>query len=363
MAPPYPGPAPVHRRRGWARVQAVGACLLGVSVFALTAAALVVVAAAGVARGWSWVTGEGIEDAPVWAWAPGGAGAIAALAVVVSFGGAFWWFWVGARRSVLREVHAVPLDPSQWPQLHNVVEALSIGLGKPMPSLHVVHDTVPNALSLRSTRSRSLCVTTGCSALTRDEVEAMCAHELAHLWAADAHWVTSGMVSLARARRFGGWVLGLGVALGTLVFAALEYADVFLWSTAAVAVVLVVLGWLARTVLRRLEVAVRRHADEIADVMAVKLARNPQSLGMVCARLAANHGRVRRVGWRSELLWFEAVEELDLPAELQDPSQVQAHRAMAAEANARSQSELVSRAVRAYAEARVPLPPEVQALR
>ena len=354
-------PVRLDRRRGWARIRAIVACLTGVAVFALSVAGLVMILFAGAARAWSFFTDESITDAPVWAWAPGGAGVLGALAIIISFGGAFWYFWRGASAQVLAEVAAIPLDRTQFPGFFNIVEALSIGVGRQMPSLFVTNDRAPNVMSLRSSRRRALVLTTGCASLPRDEVEAMCAHEIGHLWADDAHWVTSGMVALARARRFGGLIVGLGIALFGLVSALAYYGDVVLWSTGLIAVLLLVLGGLAKATLRRLELSVRRHADEIADVVAVKLAKNPQSLGSVCARLAANPDRVAPVGWRSELMWFEAVEAVDvaLPAITAEstPAEHFVYQAVVQEVNRRSHVELIQRAIRAYAEARVPLPP------
>ncbi len=350
-------PVDLDRRRGWARISAAAACLTGVAVFALSAAGLVMILFAGAARAWSFFTDESITEAPVWAWAPGGAGVLGALAVVVSFAGAFWYFWRGASNQVLREVAAVPLDRTRFPGFYNVVEGLSIGVGRTMPSLFVTDDPVPNVMSLRSNRGRALVLTTGCASLPRDEVEAMCAHEIGHLWAHDAHWVTSGMVALARARRFGNLIVGLGVALFVVVGGLAYYVEVILWSTGIVALMLLGLGWVARVSLRKLELSVRRHADEIADVVAVKLAKNPQSLGSVCARLAANPDRVSPVGWRSELLWFEAVESIDAPGSESDPNVRQAYAGVIQQVNSRSNTELIERASKAYAEARVPPPP------
>ncbi len=311
---------------------------------------------ASAARVWSFFTNRSIVDAPVWAWAPGGAGVLGALAVVVSFGGAFWYFWRGASAQVLAEIAAVPLDRTQYPGFFNVVEALSIGVGRPMPTLYLTDDVVPNVVSLRSNRRRSLVLTTGCAEIPRDEVEAMCAHEIGHLWAHDAHWVTSGMVALARARRFGNLIFWLGGALFLVVGGLAYYGEVFLWSTGLVAVMLLGLGWVARTSLRTLELSVRRHADEIADVVAVKLAKNPQSLGAVCTRLAANPARVTPVGWRSELMWFEAVESVDAAA-VETDATAQAIAGALQQVDSRSRHELIGRATKAYAEARVPLPP------
>jgi Zn-dependent protease with chaperone function len=350
------------QRRGWARVRAVVACLTGVAVFALSAAGLVMIVIAALARIWSFFTKRSIVDAPVWSWAPGGAGALGVLAVVISFLGAFWYFWRGASSQVLTEVAAVPMDRTHFVQFANVVEALSIGIGKPMPDIYITDDAVPNTLSLRSNRRRILVVTTGCASVTRDEFEAMAAHELGHLWAQDAHWVTSGMVALARARRFGALIISLGGALFALVAALAYYGDAILWSTGVIALLLLSLGWIAKTVLRRLEFGVRGHADEIADVVAITLAKNPQSLGAVCVRLAANPDRVSPAGWRSELLWFEAVEAVDELPPGDSPEIRQARQLLMSQVNGRSHHELIRRASRAYGEARVPPPAILQQL-
>jgi heat shock protein HtpX len=327
-----------------------------VGVFALTAAAFAMVVAVALARLWGWFRGDSVLDAPVWSWLPGGAGALAVLALLVSFVTVFVHFWTGATTQVLAEIRAVPLDPVRHPQIVNVVEALSLGIGRPVPHLAVVDDDAPNALSLRSTRTRVLCVTTGLTRLPRDEIEAVCAHELGHLWARDAHFVTSGMVALARARRIGTKVLFLGVLTLALVAIVAWEVGTFLWGTGIVGLLLIGLGWGSSSTLRRLEIAVRQSADEIADVLAVRLARNPASLGAVCARLAIDQTRVAATGWRSELLWFEAVETSEFEA---DPT------ILATEMETfriRSRSELVRRAAAAYATAGVPLPAIVVAL-
>ncbi|MEO6125879.1 MAG: M48 family metalloprotease [Ilumatobacteraceae bacterium] len=363
--PPPPGgrqtvtPVALDRRRGWARIRAMMACFTGVAVFALSAAGLVMIAFAAAARMWSFFTHKSITDSPVWKWAPGGAGVLAVVAVVVSFGGAFWYFWRGASRQVLAEVAAVPMDRNLFPGFFNIVEALSIGVGRQMPTMYITNDPVPNAMSLRSNRGPSLVITTGCATLPRDEVEAMCAHEIGHLCALDSRWVTSGMVALARARRFGGLIVTLATLLFVLVGALAYYGDVVLWSTGLVALLLFGLGVVSKTMLRRLELSVRRHADEIADVVAVKLAKNPSSLGMVCQRLAANPARVSPAGWRSELLWFEAVESVDsVPTSDGAMTEVtQVFASTFAAVDGRSNAELTQRSIRAYAEARVPLPP------
>ncbi len=48
---------------------------------------------------------------------------------------------------VLRVSGAVPADPTQYQQLHNLVEALAIGEGIPKPAVYVIDDPSPNAFA------------------------------------------------------------------------------------------------------------------------------------------------------------------------------------------------------------------------
>lgn len=325
-----------------------------------TAVALIVVA--GVARCWTWIRGRSIESAGVWGVAGETALAAGVVGVVLSFGIGFVWFWRGAVDAVLGEVGAIRVDadgviahrsgkptPSRAEvdarrRTANLVEELSIGLGRPAPELWVTDDPTPNALSMRSSRRRAICVTSGVASLPRDELEAMLAHEMGHLWALDAHWVGSGMVALARGRRAGLVLMTAGAVLLFLLVAGAVNGGRVLWSTGLFAIALTVLGASCTPILRRLELSMRRHADEIADVAAVRLARNPGALADLCARLAEDDTPVRTAGWRSELMWFEMVEAADLAGEV-DPT-----------APVRTRRELVERAIAAYATAGAAVP-------
>jgi Zn-dependent protease with chaperone function len=305
-------PIELDRRRGWARIAAVVACLTGTLVFGLSCAGLVLLGFVAVARFWSFWGDTDFDDVPLWRLAPGGATYFGLFVVALSLLAVFFYFWRGAGRQVLAEVRAEPADPVEHRVFLNVAEELAIGIGRTPPKVYVSDDIVPNSLSVRTARGRALVVTTGCLALPRDEVEALCAHEIGHLWADDAHWVTAGMVVLARARKFARVIMSAGVMVTVAVGGVAYYSDleIVLWSTFLIGLAMAVLGVLSHVPLRKLELSVRRQADRIADVVAVQLAKNPESLGAVCLRLGANPGRVGHSGWRSELMWFEAVHDL-----------------------------------------------------
>lgn len=361
---PVRRPVDLVRRRGWARISAVVACLFGTAVFGLSVAGLVLLGFVAVARFWSFWGDTDFADVPIWRWAPGGAAVIAAAIVVLSLLGAFLFYWRGAGRQVLHEIHAQPADPVRHRQFINIAEGLAIGMGRQAPSVWVVPEDVPNALSVRTSNDRILIVTEGCNKLPRDEIEAICAHEVGHLWADDAHWVTSGMVVLARARKLSGWItiVGLGVVMMVAGLAWESEFELVLWSTGLMGLAAAILGVVSHYPLRRFEVSVRRNADRIADVVAVTVAKNPESLGKVCARLGQDAGRVRHVGWRSELLWFEAIEGASsvaparhfLVKSTKNSADAEAElSAMASDMDRRSADELRRRARAAYAAAGV----------
>lgn len=91
--------------------------------------------------------------------------------------------FAGAADVALRLTGARPADPTSHARLLNLVDGLCTSAGLPMPAVHVVADTAPNAFSVgRDPRSASLVVTEGLLAsLTRIELEGVLAHELSHI--------------------------------------------------------------------------------------------------------------------------------------------------------------------------------------
>jgi Zn-dependent protease with chaperone function len=308
-----------------------------VSGAALILAALVVLA--GLARGYSFFTKKSIRDAPVWDWAGEIASGAAAVAGGLAVAAIFWYGLVGASRRVLRDVGAsvveAETDDTRLRRLVNVVDALALGMGVSRPTLAVIDDPAPNAISTRRWSSRTLAVTTGLLDLPRAELEAVCAHEMAHLHASDSHWITAATATVAASRGLSEVVLVIGGLLVVLGF----YTD--LWSVLAVGIGLAIVGGLAVYLAERTARRIRAEGDEVADVAAVLLARDPASLGAVCARLCLEPQRVTRTSARAEYLWFERVPGADDPGEW-------------------AAAELEARARAAYAEARVPFdwPPQ-----
>ena len=115
--------------------------------------------------------------------------------------GICWFSWRFGAQRVLWSTGAweivEPATPAQR-QLVNVVEEMAIASGIPKPKVYVVPDPDPNAFATgRDAQTASLAVTEGLlEALNRDELQAVVAHEMAHIRNLDIRLMTllAGMV-------------------------------------------------------------------------------------------------------------------------------------------------------------------------
>lgn len=104
------------------------------------------------------------------------------IAVVMNLGS--WWF---SDKLLLARYHAHQIGPGQAPELHATVARLAARAGMPMPRLYLLPDAAPNAFATgRDPAHGAVAVTQGLLQLLRpDEVEAVVAHELAHIRSRD----------------------------------------------------------------------------------------------------------------------------------------------------------------------------------
>ena len=296
-------------RRAWARARAPLWFVLGTMMIALFNASLVLLALAAAARFWSWASGDGFRDSPLWEYLGPGAALMVAGAFALSLAYLIVHVVASAPKKVLSDVCASRLNRGILTQVDNVLDGLTIGLGQPEPpELWLIDDPAPNALSLRSRKRKVLAITTGLTTFPRDELEAVCAHEMAHLHASDAQWVTAAGSSVQRARRYAKTVLAGGTMLVVFQLWLADKAG-FLLSPFVFALVLTALGGIAAFALGHMSRKIRSDADDVADVVAVHLCKNPIGLGRALDRIGADHRRVTHNTWRSELLWFETTEE------------------------------------------------------
>jgi len=111
----------------------------------------------------------------------GGTGG-AAVAFLIAAGMNLFTYW-NADKIVLRMHGAKEVDAAAAPQLHGIVSALAARGGLPTPKVYLIDSPHPNAFATgRNPENAAVAVTTGLlGMLSRDEVAAVMAHELAHV--------------------------------------------------------------------------------------------------------------------------------------------------------------------------------------
>jgi heat shock protein HtpX len=125
----------------------------------------------------------------------------------VLLAGALYWY---ADRVALGLVGARELPVGEGPGLHSTIERLAARAGVAKPRLYLIADGLPRALATgRGPRGSTLAISSGLlSAASPAELEAVLAHELAHVRHRDVVVQTSVVVlaaTLLESSRIGGW--------------------------------------------------------------------------------------------------------------------------------------------------------------
>ena len=208
--------------------------------------------------------------------------------------GICWFSWRYGPERVLWATGAweilEPTTPEQR-QLVNVVEEMAIASGIPRPRIFIVPDGDPNAFATgRDAATASIAVTGGLlERLSRDELQGVVAHEMAHIRNLDVRLMTllAGMVGaialmsdgMGRMMRGGMRVGGSGGRRGGKGGGnPLAVVVLVLWLLTLV---------VAPIVSRILAMSVSRRREFLADATGAQFTRNPLALASALEKLAA----------------------------------------------------------------------------
>lgn len=193
---------------------------------------------------------------------------LASIGVALGFGGSVVASIAGARAANLEAE----------PQLHNVVEEMSIAAGLPKPRVVIIDTPALNAFAAGTKPEKAVIgVTRGLlNTLNRNELQGVIAHEMSHIGNRDTLYMTAvavlvGLIVLVcdGMRRFSYRGIRVGGRRGASPAAAI------------VLVIVLVFSIVAPIAAMMLRMAVSRQREYLADATSVKLTRNP--LGLVSA--------------------------------------------------------------------------------
>ncbi|WP_323676269.1 zinc metalloprotease HtpX [Halorubellus sp. PRR65] len=174
-------------------------------------------------------------------------------------------------RLALRAMGARTVDTDEYPHLHAVVSRLSQQADLPKPAVAVAQTKTPNAFAAgRSQSAATVCVTTGLlETLDDDELEAVVAHELAHVKNRDVMIMTvaSFFSAIAMFVLRWGWLFGGGDDENPSVLVAMVASFVV---------------WILSFLLMR---ALSRYREFAADRGAVAITGRPSALASALQRI------------------------------------------------------------------------------
>lgn len=116
------------------------------------------------------------------------------IGVAVTLAAAVLVQYFASERLALAALGTRPTSVEREPELFDAVERLCIAIEHPMPRLALIRSSAPNAFTVgRAPSTATICVTSGLLALLEgDELDAVLAHELAHIESRDAMVMTFG---------------------------------------------------------------------------------------------------------------------------------------------------------------------------
>ena len=204
------------------------------------------------------------------------------------------WAWDSGSEAVLRSTGAQRIEQPTTEQhrlLVNVVEEMCVAAGLARPSIWIIADDDPNALATgRDERTAAIAVTQGLlDTCTRDELQAVVAHELAHIKNYDTRLMTllAAMVgAITLVSDYMHRVLfrrEMGRALGGVVPRARK-------KDGGIVVILLLAVWalswmLAPIISRVMALGVSRKREFLADAMSAQFTRNPMALATALEKI------------------------------------------------------------------------------
>jgi heat shock protein HtpX len=186
---------------------------------------------------------------------------------------------------------AKPAEPSEFYQLHNIVEEVAIAAGIPKPKVYVIDTDAPNAFATgRNPSHASIAVTRGLLAImNREELQGVIAHELSHVRNYDILLMT--IVAI-----IGGLlVLFRDVFLRWGLFGGGRRRDDRRGGQLGMILVIVAIAFaiISPLLVALIRAAISRQREYLADASGALIVRNPYGLSSALRKLGTYEGKLR----------------------------------------------------------------------
>ena len=194
--------------------------------------------------------------------------------------------FAGGESAIMSINNAEEICKEDCPKLFNVVEEMSLAAGVPMPRVYIIESDCPNAFATGpNPENAAVAITTGLyEKLTRDELQGVIAHEMAHIRNYDIRY------SMLMAVLAGGIVMLSEIFLRMSFFAtSSRRRDDRDNSMQLIFMVIgIVFAILSPIITALIQMAMSRQREYLADASAVEFTRNPDGLANALAKLAAD---------------------------------------------------------------------------
>lgn len=219
------------------------------------------------------------------------------FSIIMSFC-SYWW----SDKIVIMTTGARSLRDEEAPEVHNIVENLSITAGLPKPRIYIVDSPQPNAFATgRNAEHAVVAVTTGIlRIMNRTELEGILAHEMSHIGNRDM------LISTVVVVLVGFIQLLSDMFLRSMWWGRMGGGDRDNNSSHAVFLLIgIVLAILAPIAGILMQLAVSRRREYLADTSGALLTRYPEGLASALEKLAHDHTPMRQANHATAHLWLD----------------------------------------------------------
>lgn len=191
--------------------------------------------------------------------------------------------YFGGDKVALWSAGAKPIEKTDNPYIHNMVENLCITAGLPAPKVYIINDEAINAFATgRDPKHASIAVTVGAvNRLENEELEGVIAHELSHVKNYDIRLmmivvVLVGMISIMADFFFRGSLFGIG------------RKDNEGNGNGWLMVVGIILIIISPIIAQLIQLAISRRREYLADASGALLTRYPEGLARALEKISAD---------------------------------------------------------------------------